>query len=40
MLGGDSERMMMKGNCAILAFSGTNKAVFSQNLTIICPKTQ
>lgn len=28
MLGGDSERLMMKGNCIILAFSGTNKAVF------------
>ena len=28
MLGGDSERLMMKGNCAILAFSATNKAVF------------
>lgn len=28
MLGGDSERLMMKGKCAILAFSGTNKAVF------------
>lgn len=28
MLGGDSKRQMMKGNCAILAFSGTNKAGF------------
>lgn len=39
MLGGDSERMMMKGNSAILACSCPNKATLSLKPTIISPNT-
>lgn len=39
MLGGDSKRMMMKGNSAILACSCPNKASLSLKPTIISPNT-